>query len=115
MIRKLVYIAFVLATISCKEDKISPSAVECYSGFGKLRRGSYKVDVPVIVQRSGGLVAGNQLIVSNDIAWGGCNLPDQFAQDSLAIYVTGYFLTSDQLELMNLTPVPFEVTSAKLR
>ena len=116
MIRYLVSLAFVLALLSCKEDKISPSALECYSEFKGLRRGQHIVDAPVIVQMSGGLLVGTQLIPQNsDVRWGGCNLPDQFVQDSLAIYVTGYFLTSGDLEVMNLTPLPFEVTSAKLR
>jgi len=115
MIRYLITIVFVLASLSCKEDKISAEALDCYSAFKGLRRGQYVVDAPVRVQMSSGLASGKQLIASNDVGWNGCNLPDQFSQDSLALYVTGYFLTSDDLELMNLTPLPFEVTSAKLR
>ena len=116
MIRNLLSIAFILALLSCKEAQISPSALECYSGFKGLRRGQHVVDEPVIVRMGGGLLVGTQLISSDKSApLGGCNLPDQFVQDSLAIYVTGYFLTSDDLEVMNLIPLPFEVTSAKLR
>jgi len=116
MIRNLVSLAFVLALLSCKEDKNSPSAPECYSELKGLRRGQHVVDAPVMVQISGGLIVGTQLITQNSaVRWGGCNLPEQFVKDSLAIYVTGYFLTSDDLERMNLTPLPFEVTSAKLR
>lgn len=106
----------VLVLTSCKEHKLSPSVLECHSENRGLKRGQYLVDAPVMVQMSGGLLVGAQLIPQNsDVRWGGCNLPDQFIQDSLAIYVTGYFLTSDDLEVMNLTPLPFEVTSAKLR
>ena len=115
MIRYLLSIAFVLTLQSCKEDKISAASSDCYSEFEGLRRGQYVADAPVMVQMSGGLAVGNQLMASNGVGWGGCNLPGQFAQDSLAIYVTGYFLTSDELERMNLTPLPFEVISAKLR
>lgn len=115
MIRYLLSIAFMLALLSCKEDKISAAALDCYSEFEGLRRGQFIADAPVMVQMSGGLAAGNQLTASNGVSWGGCNLPGQFAKDSLAIYVTGYFLTSDGLERMNLTPLPFEVISAKLR
>jgi len=106
---------FVLAFLSCKKDKISAAALDCYSGFENLRRGGRVIDAPVVVRRSGGLIVGDLLIPSNGVAWGGCNLPEQFAQDSLAIYVTGYFLTSDALERMNVIPLPFEITSAKLR
>jgi hypothetical protein len=116
MMRNLVSFVVLFALLNCKEDKISPAAIECYSGFKDLRRGHHIVDAPVIVQMSGGLRVGAQLLPENsDARWGGCNLPDQFLKDSLAIYVTGYFLTSDDLEKMNLTPLPFEVTSAKLR
>lgn len=115
MVRHLLLIAFVLALLSCKEDKISATALDCYSGFENLRRGQKVVDAPVVVQMSGGLIFGSQLIASNGVAWGGCNLPGEFAQDSLAIYVTGYFLTSDALKRMNVSPLPFEITSAKLR
>jgi hypothetical protein len=115
MIRNLMSLAFLLALLACKEEKISSSATACYSEFKGLRRGQHVVDVPVMVKRSNGLVAGKQLMLSNGVPLGACNLPDQFDQDSLAIYVSGYYLTSDQLELMNLTPLPFEVTSAKLR
>nr|WP_295927587.1 hypothetical protein [uncultured Dyadobacter sp.] len=115
MIRYLLLIVVVLAFLGCKEDKISAAALDCYPGFEGLKRGQHVVDAPVVVQLSGGLIFGSRLIASNGVAWGGCNLPGQFAQDSLPIYVTGYFLTSDALELMNVTPLPFEITSAKLR
>ncbi|MBO9616515.1 MAG: hypothetical protein J7619_27755 [Dyadobacter sp.] len=105
----------MLNFLNCKEDKISSVALDCYSGYEGLTRDEYVVDVPVTVQLSGGLASGSQLIASNGVAWGGCNLPKQFMQDSLAIYVTGYFLASKTLETMNLTPLPFVVTSAKLR
>lgn len=105
----------MLSLLNCKEDKIIPAALDCYSGFEGLTRGEYVVDAPVTVQLSGGLAFGGQLIASNGVAWGGCNLPKQFMQSGLAVYVTGYFLTSKTLETMNLTPVPFVVTSAKPR
>ena len=107
--------ACMLSLLNCKEDKISSTALDCYSEFEGLTRDEYVVDAPVTVQLSGGLAIGSQLIASNGVPWGGCNLPKQFMQDSLAIYVTGYFLTSKTLEKMNLTPLPFVVTSAKLR
>ncbi|PSL33700.1 hypothetical protein CLV60_10169 [Dyadobacter jiangsuensis] len=110
------FLAFVLALTSCKEEQLNRSAFECYSELKGLRRWHYVVDAPVMVQMSGGLIIGTQLKPQNsDVKWGACNLPGQFMRDSLAIYVTGYFLTSDDLAVMNLTPLPFEVTSAKLR
>jgi hypothetical protein len=105
----------MLTLLNCKEDKVNSTALDCYPEFEGLTRGENVVDAPVTVQLSGGLAIGSQLIASNGVAWGGCNLPDQFMQDSLSVYVTGYFLTSKTLETMNLTPLPFVVTSAKLR
>jgi hypothetical protein len=105
----------MLSLLNCKEDKNNLVVLDCYSGFEGLSRDEYVVDAPVTVRLSGGLAISSQLIASNGIAWGGCNLAKPFMQDSLAIYVTGYSLTSDQLKLMNLTPLPFVVTSAKLR
>jgi hypothetical protein len=105
----------MLSFLNCKEDKVSSEALDCYSGFEGLTHDEYVVDAPVTVQLTGGLAVGSQLIASNGVAWGGCNLPKQFMQDSLAVYVTGYFLTSEALQKMNLTPLPFVVTSAKLR
>lgn len=104
----------MLSLLNCKEDKISSETFDCY-GFEGLTRDEYIVDAPVMVQLSSGLAIGCQLIAPNGVAWGGCNIPKQFMQDSLAVYVTGYFLTSKELETKNLTPVPFIVTSAKLR
>ena len=115
MKRYLLAVVCMLHLLSCKEEKISSAALDCYSELEGLERGEYTVDAPVTVQLSGGLATGIRLIASNGVAWGGCNLPEQFAQDSLAIYVTGYNLTSKELEVMNLTPLPFEITSVRLR
>ena len=115
MKRCLLTIVCMLNLLSCKEEKISSVALDCYPEFKGLERGEYVIDAPVTVQLSGGLATGVQLIVSNGFAWSGCNLPKQFVQDSLAIYVTGYNLTSKELEVMNLTPLPFEITSVRLR
>ncbi|WP_353723038.1 hypothetical protein [Dyadobacter sp. 676] len=115
MNRLLIASICMLSLLNCKQDKISPVGLECYSGFEGLSRDENVTDAPVVVQLSGGTAIGSQLVATNGVAWGGCNLPKQFMQDSLAIYVTGYFVTSEALERMNITPLPFVVTSAKLR
>ncbi|QIP13780.1 hypothetical protein G8759_14740 [Spirosoma aureum] len=69
----------------------------------------------MLVRISGGLYTGYQLIASNGVAWSACSLPDEFRKDSLKIYVSGYFLTSPELDVKNITPLPFEVTGARLR
>jgi len=80
---------------------------------GATRKNPYVKDFPVTV--ISWQAGAYQLAAGNDSRWGSCNLPDQFKQDSLKILVSGYFLTSPELELMNVNPVPFEVTDARLR
>lgn len=104
-----------LAWGSCKEDQLI-QAKNCYPAYKDIRRVGYVVDMPVIYRTSGGLASGGHLeAIKAPSAWGSCNLPEEFRKDSLALYVTGYGLTSPLLELMNIYPAPFEVTSARLR
>lgn len=46
---------------------------------------------------------------------GSCNLPLAFEKDGLQVIVSGYLLTFPGSELINLTPLPFEVTNIQLR
>jgi hypothetical protein len=50
MIRYLLSVVFILALLSCKEDKISSAALDCYSEFEGLRRSRYVVDASVMVK-----------------------------------------------------------------
>lgn len=108
------FLLLVLMMGSCQKDEVSSITSSCYPSLS-LSRSQQVKDGAVLVRISGGLATGFQLIASNGVAWSACNLPDQFKRDSLKIYVSGYFLTSPQLELMNLSPLPFEVTGAKLQ
>ena len=114
MMRYLLLMVLALFSGSCKQDKIIPAAT-CYPEIADLKRDGRVFDVPVTFQLSGGLISGGQLILSNGTAWSACNLPDEFKKDSLSISVSGYYLTSSELDLMNISPVPFEVTSASYR
>jgi hypothetical protein len=106
---------FALAWGSCKQDNPIP-AVACYPEVKDIRRSNHVLDIQVTYRNSGGLITGGRLDLSEGTnAWSACNLPEEFKKDSLDLFVTGYFLTSPELELMNLYPVPFEVTSARLR
>lgn len=103
-----------MTLLGCKKSDVAAEVSVCYPNM-ELRRAQSVTDAPVVVRLSGGLFTGAQLFASNGVAWGACNLPDKFKRDSLNIYVSGYFLTSPELELMNLTPLPFEVTGARAR
>lgn len=111
--RYLLYLSIpLIILVGCKKDKMPVSASDCYPESFRSER---VTDAPVLVRLSGGLATGAQLTASNGVSWSACHLSDEFKKDSLKIYVSGYFLTSPSLELMNLTPLPFEVTGAKLR
>lgn len=114
MMRYLLLMVFALVLGGCKRDK-TIRAVACYPEIVDLKRGKHVVDVPVTFQLSGGLRLGGQLILANGTAWSACNLPNEFKENSLALSVTGYNLTSPALDVMNISPVPFEVTSVKYR
>jgi hypothetical protein len=109
---RLIFIIFILG--SCKKEEVLPSVSTCYPSM-KLSRSRQVTDAPVLVRASGGLYLGFQLIASNGVPWSACNLPNEFKRDSLKIYVSGYSLTSPELELTNITPLPFEVVGARLR
>jgi len=114
MMRYLLLMVLALFSGSCKHDRVIPAAT-CYPEIADIKRGGRVVDVPVNFQLSGGLISGGQLTLPNGTAWSACNLPDEFKKDSLSISVSGYYLTSPELNLMNISPVPFEVTSASYR
>lgn len=110
----LVLICLAIELLSCNKPEISSVASTCYPTVNATR--SRRItDAAVTVQASGGLATGYLLTASNGVAWGACNLPDEFKHNGLAIYVSGYSLTWPGLESMNLNPLPFEVTEAKLR
>lgn len=110
----LILVFMISALSSCKKEEVSASVSTCYPDM-KLSRFQQATAASVLVRVSGGLYTGFQLMASNGVAWSACNLPEEFKRDSLKIFVSGYFLTSPELELKNITPLPFEVITAKLR
>jgi hypothetical protein len=107
-------ISMVMLLVSCTNEQVPSAASTCYPNVN-VKRSKLVTNVAVTVQASGGLAIGYQLVADNGVFWGACNLPDEFKRDGLAIYVSGYWLTWPELEHMNLVPIPFEVTRAKLR
>lgn len=112
--RNLILAALLFISGSCKKEEVGSLASSCYP-YPKLTRAQKVSEALVLVSPSGGLIGGYQLIAANGVAWSACNLPADFRKDNLKIYVSGYFLTSPELELINLSPLPFEVVSAKMR
>lgn len=116
MHRTLYIVIVVLFFFSCKDKEINNSvATKCYPELKDIKRGERLVDFPVTVRLSGGLISGAILVDDKNHRLGACNLPGEFLKDSLAIYVSGYGLTSPTLISISMSQAPFEVTSAKLR
>lgn len=110
----LVLISMAVLLVGCCKDDVSPAASSCYPNV-KVSRSKRITDVAVTVQASGGLATGFQLVDCNGVTWSACNLPDAFKRNGLSIYVSGYSLTWPELAQMNLIPIPFEITEARLR
>lgn len=115
----------LVAFISCQKEDVSVQTSPCQSPYGILTRRGFIKDRPAIVvqrrQKNG--ESGFQIVPAystgvdeaNRTPWGSCNLGTAFQKDSIKVTVSGYFLTSDLLETMNISPLPFEVTSMQIR
>jgi hypothetical protein len=110
----LITLLFIILSAGCKQKEVDSFISPCYPNL-KLSRSHQVVDAPAVVEASGGLATGFQLVSSNGVKWSSCNLAQEYGRPNLQIYVSGYFVTSPELEAANITPLPFIVTSAKLR
>ena len=104
---------------SCHNDNVDPSVTSCaYPGAELRRTTEFLEDVPatVIAYTPPGTQVVNYQIMrgGTSAALGSCNMPSAFTKDSLRVVVSGYLLTFPGMELMNLSPLPFEVTDVKL-
>jgi len=111
----LISLLFFLA--GCKKEKIASSTNCSYPGVTLTRTDESATQVPAIVVAVKDLnqTISYQIKPSPDHAWAGCNLPQEFAKDSLKVFISGYFLTFPGMETMNISPVPFEVTEVRPR
>ncbi len=119
---KYVLSLFLLLSVlvSCYNDKVDPSVTSCaYPGVELRRTTEFIKDVPAIViayTPPGTQIINYQIMRGGtSAALGSCSLPSAFAKDSLSVTVSGYLLTFPGMELMNLSPFPFEVTEVKGR
>lgn len=115
---KLILILLLGISTGCQKDKVNSTATSCTSPDVQLTRTNEVVNeapVMVVAVTSNSSQTNYRLIPANGVPWGSCNLPKEFARDSLKIYVSGYFLTFPGLEYMNFAPLPFEVTAARIR
>lgn len=122
-IKKYLILSALLA-VGCEQKKITPTESSCMTSGVIYSRTTFVDNIKgVVIART--LPPSPTLPnppVNYHIRWdgtdtilGGCNLPDSFKKDSLKILVSGYFLTFPGMELMNLAPLPFEVTTSSLR
>jgi|GEM_PF-4418121 len=112
---------FLLLTVlfSCGKNKVVPSVTSCDYGGELTRTNQFVKDIPATIVA---VKYPTSPIVSFQIMRGGtaaplssCGLPASLAKDSLKVTVSGYFLTFPGIEFVNISPLPFEVTDAKLR
>lgn len=112
---------FLLANLltSCDKNKIDSSFTSCTCpGIKLTRTNEFIKDVPatiIAVPSPNQPVSYQMMRGGTSAALGSCNLPLGYAKDSLKVTVSGYFLTFTGLEVMNLSPLPFEVTDIKRR
>ena len=119
---KYVLILFLGMTVlfSCSKDKVSPSILACTYGSRELIRTDQLIkNIPAIVVVVKSPTSPNitfQIMREGTAAaLSSCGLPAEFAKDSLKVTVSEYFLAFLGMELINLSPLPFEVTDARLR
>jgi hypothetical protein len=106
--------------IGCHRDEVGPSVSSCtYSGGKLTRTNQFVKDIPATIIA---IKSPTTPVLSFQIMRGGtaaplssCGLPASFAKDSLKVTVSGYLLTFPGIEFVNISPLPFEVTDAKLR
>lgn len=106
--------------LGCSRGSVDPPVSACTFGGKELTRtGEFIREVPatvIAVKSTTSPVISFQILREGaDVPLGSCGLPTEFAKDSLQIMVSGYLLTFPGLELMNLSPLPFEVTKVRLR
>ena len=111
----LVIIIFLFA--GCDKNKIESDSNCTYAGVTLTRTHNFVDNIPATVAAVKHLNQPEtyQIIPSENNSWGSCNLPQEFAKDSLKVFVSGYFLSFPEMETMNISPVPFEVTDIKPR
>lgn len=125
MSHKRILLFLLLAFIGCKKEDAVVETSPCQSPYGTLRRREFIQDraaVVIQISQTNGETSfqivpayGTGVDEANRTPWGGCNLGTVFRKDGLKVTVSGYFLTSDQLGTMNISPLPFEVTSMQVR
>jgi hypothetical protein len=105
--------------VGCHRNEVDSSVTSCaYPGVTMTRTSQFINQVPatIVTVKSGSQSVSYQIRRAGNAAFlGSCNLPPAFAKDSLPVMVSGYLLTFPGLELMNLSPLPFEVTAVRLR
>lgn len=105
---------------SCDKNEVNPSISSCKYGSRELTRTDQLVkDIPATIigirSPTSPVITFQVMREGTAAALSSCGLPAEFAKDSLKVTVSGYFLTFPGMEFINLNPLPFEVTEARLR
>lgn len=111
----IILAAFILT--GCDKNKIDFKTTCSYPGVTLTRTEQFADNLPamIVAVKLANQPTSYQIKPGENNAWGSCNLPMEFAKDSLKVLISGYFLTFPGMELMNISPLPFEVTEVKPR
>ena len=112
----ILYLFLVGWLTSCEKNKVNALSSCNYPWENLTRTDRFIQEVPATVAAvhfPGQQPAYHILRGGNSAALGSCNLPEAFKKDSLKVMVSGYFLTFPGMDLMNINPLPFEVTAVK--
>lgn len=118
MKRFLCFFLMLSIMVACEDKAIESQESTCRFGNESLKRGEMVRDLIVTVTTAGSQLGSFQLVRAgggNATPLGICNLQAEYRQAGLELVVSGYFLTSPHLETMNLSPLPFDVTTARKR
>lgn len=109
-----IWVGLLLALACQQKDEIGP-ATYCGQPIADLKRQELVKNIAVTVVRANAQPTAFELMQSNGVRLSACSLSADFRQDSLPLFVSGYYLSWPELQYMNLTPLPFEITAARKR
>jgi hypothetical protein len=112
----ILHLFLVFCLTSCEKTKVSALSSCDYPWENLTRTDEFIHELPATIDAVD--LVGHQpayqiMRGGTSTPLGSCNLPEAFKKDSLKVMVSGYLLTFPGMDLMNISPIPFEVTAVK--
>lgn len=100
--------------VACKKEAAEVPVSYCQYPSPATERGQRLNNVAVkVVRQSTHPTALLLQQVNGGVNLGTCNLPAEYLQEGLELYVSGFYLTWPGLENIDINPAPFEVVEAR--